>query len=372
MSVARCGMSIPASLAPELEEVLQHGSSARRAETLRRIAVLFAEGASRFNEDHIALFDEVLCQLSRDADADARVELSHRFATIPNAPPKVLLELASDDEVAVARPLLKQSPRLGPADLLEIARSKSQAHLMAISKRNGLPAPLTDTLIERGNQEVLRSLADNPSAEISDGSFAVLVERGARDSALATKVALRSDLSADLLRVLVRASCEPARARMLASAEPTRQSEIRAILAESGDEKPIPPPTRDYKPAQRRIFELLGAKKLDEAAVVEFARNGQFEELVAALASLCAVPISVVDPLMAGDRVDPVLILCKSVRWGWQTARAIISAMSGPGELSSHDFDTAYANFERLSPTTAQRVMRFWQVQHWDQSPASE
>src|ERR1700730_13737664 len=81
-------MSIPASLAPELEEVLQHGSSARRAQTLKRLATLFAEGASRFNEDHIALFDEVLCQLSREADAGARVELSHRIATIPNSPPK--------------------------------------------------------------------------------------------------------------------------------------------------------------------------------------------------------------------------------------------------------------------------------------------
>jgi uncharacterized protein (DUF2336 family) len=365
-------MSIPASLAPELEEVLQHGSSARRAQTLKRLAILFAEGASRFNEDHIALFDEVLCQLSREADAGARVELSHRIATIPNAPPKVLAELASDDDIAVAQPLLKQSARLRTAGLLEIARSKGQAHLLAISKRIGLPAPLTDTLIERGNEEVLRSLAGNPSAEISDAGLAVLVEKGGRDSALVTKVALRSDLSASLLRVLVLASSEPARQRMLALAEPGRQSEIRAILAEPADEKPIPAAARDYKAAERRVFELREAKKLDEAVVVEFAGNGQYEELVAALASLCAVPVSVVDRLMAGERVDPVLILCKSASWGWQTARAIMSAMAGPGDLSSRDLDTAYANFERLSPTTAQRVMRFWQVQHWERSPASE
>src|SRR6516165_6039487 len=92
-SAAWCDMSIPASLAPELEEVLQHASSARRAETLKRIAVLFAEGAARFNEDHIALFDDVLCELSRDADVAARVELSHRLATIPTVPPKVLFDL---------------------------------------------------------------------------------------------------------------------------------------------------------------------------------------------------------------------------------------------------------------------------------------
>jgi uncharacterized protein (DUF2336 family) len=284
----------------------------------------------------------------------------------------VLFELASDDDIAVAQPLLKQSARLGPADLVEIVRSKSQAHLLAISKRSGLTTVLTDTLIERGNHEVLRSLAGNPAAEISNAGFAVLVEKGGRDSALGTKLALRSELSASLLRILVLASSEPARERMLALAEPARQSEIRAIMAAPADARAIPAPARDYKAAERRVFELLGAKKLDEAAVVEFARDGKYEELVTSLAALCAVPVSVVDRLMAGERVDPVLILCKSVRWGWQTARAILSAMPGPGELSSRDLDTAYANFERLSPTTAQRVMRFWQVQHWEQSPANE
>ena len=34
---------------------------------------------------------------------------------------------------------------------------------------------------------------------------------------------------------------------------------------------------------------------------------------------------------------------------------------SGKGP-SSQGLDTAYSNFERLSPATAQRVMRFWQL----------
>jgi len=48
------------SLIPELEEVVQNGPSARRAEMLRRITTLFIEGAELFNEDHVQLFDGVL------------------------------------------------------------------------------------------------------------------------------------------------------------------------------------------------------------------------------------------------------------------------------------------------------------------------
>src|SRR5438477_4913020 len=106
-----------ASLIPELEDVIQHGSSTRRRETLRRITTLFADGASRFNDDHVQLFDDVLRQLIDEVDTGARTELSHRLAPIGNAPPEVVRRLAKDDDIEVARPILKQSQRLEEDDL---------------------------------------------------------------------------------------------------------------------------------------------------------------------------------------------------------------------------------------------------------------
>src|SRR5260370_14995518 len=101
-----------ASLIPELDDVIQHGSSARRAETLRRITALFADGASWFNDDHVQLFDGVFHRLIGEVDTNARVELSHRLAPVGNAPREVVRRLAKDDDIAVARPILKQSQRL--------------------------------------------------------------------------------------------------------------------------------------------------------------------------------------------------------------------------------------------------------------------
>jgi hypothetical protein len=65
---------------------------------------------------------------------------------------------------------------------------------------------------------------------------------------------------------------------------------------------------------------------------------------------------------MAGDRPDPVLILCKSAGYGWPIAKAIIITRAGPKGASNQVLDAAFANFEKLSPTTARRVVRFWQV----------
>ncbi len=83
--------------------------------------------------------------------------------------------------------------------------------------------------------------------------------------------------------------------------------------------------------------------------------------MVASLELLCEVPIDVVDRLMGGDRPDPILILCKAAGWGWPTARAVILSRSH-SKVVEPGLDNAFSNFERLSPTTAQRVMRFWQA----------
>ena len=74
------------------------------------------------------------------------------------------------------------------------------------------------------------------------------------------------------------------------------------------------------------------------------------------------IPIETADRLMAGDRPDPVLILCKAAGYGWPTVRAIITARPGSKGTSTQALDAAFANFEKLSPSTAQRVVRFWQV----------
>lgn len=361
-----------ASLIPELEDVIRCGSSVQRTETLRRITDFFADRAGRLNESHVQLFDDVLCRLASEVDANARTELSARLAVLANAPRELIRRLATDDDVAVARVVLRRSQRLDQSELVEIAETKSQGHLLALSKRKWLPQPVIDILVRRGDQGVLRSLAENLDARLSDRSFATLAARAAEDTALAEKVALRPDVPPRLFREILLDATQTLQQRLLAMATPEIRSEIIRVLAEisaRGDAQTV---QRDYANAYRKILDLSEQGKLGEATLVEFAQGGQSEDMIAALSFSCAVPIDVVERLMATDRPDPVLILCKSAGWSWQTVKAILETMPRCCGLSNRDLDMAYENFERLSPATAQRVMRFWQVQHWQRTSAAQ
>jgi hypothetical protein len=72
--------------------------------------------------------------------------------------------------------------------------------------------------------------------------------------------------------------------------------------------------------------------------------------------------VNVADRLMAGERPDPVLILCKAAGMSWPTVKSVIAVHPDSHATSSQGLDFAFANYGRLSASTAQRVVRFWQV----------
>jgi uncharacterized protein (DUF2336 family) len=355
-------MGAALSLIPELEQVLQHGSRHRRVEALRRITALFLAGASSYNDEHVDVFGDVFGHLIAEIEIKARAELASRLAPVSNAPLKVLRVLAHDDDIAVAGPVLKLAPRLQEADLLDLAHTKSQAHLQAISTRQDLGEAVTDILVRRGNGEVARSIAGNRAARISETGFFRLVKRAENDGDLAEKVGLRPDIPPQLFRELLTRATEVVHERLLASAPPKLKTEIRRVLKRVSDEVGARAAPRDYRAAQRSVLSLHRSGHMDEAALAAFANERKYEETVAGLAVMTKVPINVVDRLMAGAQPDPVLILCKAAAMDWPTVKSVISLHPDRGSLSSQGLDTAFANYERLSASTAQRVVRFWQV----------
>jgi uncharacterized protein (DUF2336 family) len=353
-------MGAPASLLPELEDVVQHGTAEKRAETLRRITTLFLDGAPNFNDHHVALFDDVIGCLIEEIEAKALAELARRMAPVANAPPGLVRKLAVSDDIEVAGPLLKEA-RLDVPDLMYVAETKSQAHLLALASRAGINEAISDILVARGDRDVVRSIATNRDARLSEDAFTTLVHRAEQDGVLAEKVGMRTDIPPRLFRQLLMQASDVVQKRLLAQAKPETQAEIRKVLAKVTDEVATKAAPRNYTAALAAVRALHKERKLTEADIAEYANAGRYEETIAALATLCAVPVEVVDRLMSGERADPVLILARAAGFGWPTVRSIMCARPG-GKPSNQALDAAFENFERLTAATAQRVVRFWQV----------
>jgi uncharacterized protein (DUF2336 family) len=358
-------MDASAAIIGELEAAVHGASAEKRIETLRRVTDLFLVESDRLNDAQIGVFDDVLLKLIGRIETKALAELSSRLAPVDSAPIEVIRRLAWNDEVAVAGPVLTASSRLTATDLIEIAKTKSQGHLVAISGRGQLAEEVTDVLLNRGSPDVVNRLAANSGARFSEMGFQTLVKAGETDAALAEKVGLRLDLPIRLLRELLLKATEAVRARLLALATPENQDEIRQVLAtiSCAVTQEVAAP-RDYRKAQELVLSMQQKGQLNETAVLQFANARQYEETVAALASLSGAPIDIIKPLMKAPRPDGLLFPCKAADLKWPTVKAILLNRIAHHSMSQHDLEQCKSNFIALSKATAQRTLRFWAVRN--------
>jgi uncharacterized protein (DUF2336 family) len=352
------------NLLDELQATLAHGTVARRVETLRRVTDLFISGAVDYSDDQVGLFDDVFQCLIVHIEVSAKALLSNRLALIDTAPPLTIRALAFDDLIEVAAPVLSRSERLDDEALIETARNKSQAHLMAISTRRVLSGAVTDVLVLRGNDEVIQSTVNNPGAEFSERGFTRLVDRAAGDDNLATCVGLRPTIPRHLYLKLIAKASATVRAR-LEAANPRQAAEVPTAVREATRLARSAPSsvTQQTAIAHALVKSLFEDGRLDEHQVEAFAEARKFDEANAAIAALANVPLSTAENMMVEARAEGVMILAKVAGMSWTTVKAIINMrdqLSGSGPTDLHSSKDTY---ERLRPSTAQQVLRFHRMQ---------
>src|ERR1044072_6532891 len=357
----------------ELEEAVQSGSREKRVDTLRRITDLFLVAPAQLSNEQIGVFDAVLAHLIARGETSARAELAGRLAPIEQAPTDVIRRLAHDDEIAVAGPVLTQSPRLSTSDLVSIAHQKGQAHLLAIAGRPAIEQQVTDVLVNRGDRDVMHTLAGNAGAACSDTGYSTLVRRAEGDESLVEQLGRRLDMPLQLFRDLLLKAAEAVRARLLASAAPERRDEIRNLLAGiAQDIEHESPAARSFEDAQRLVALLKETGRLNEGEIHNFAKQDKYEEAVAGLAALCSVPLDLIERLAQSGRTDALLVPARAAGLAWPTVRLLLELCGKRQTIAQHDLELAAKEFNKLSAPTAARVLRFWQVRQATASQAAE
>jgi uncharacterized protein (DUF2336 family) len=344
----------------EIDAAIAGASSGRRAEILGKITDLFIAHAAHCTDADIALFDDVIGHLAAEIEAAARAVLARKLAPVPNAPPRVIRALAFDDAIEVAGPVLTLSARLDNAILIETAVTKSQRHLLAISRRSSLDTEVTDVLVRRGDREVALSIASNPGARLSDTGFGILIDRAVEDDPLAESIGARPEIPPHLFLKLLTVASERVRNK-LAAEHPRAGREIDKIVAEVAGRirKHVAAPPPDYAAAKHKVDAKLRSGPLAESDLAGFVHAGQVEETTVALAVMCELPIATVERAMQDEWPDALLTIARAIGLGWPTAKAILRLRAGSRGISASEIDHCLASFERMKPETARQIIRF-------------
>lgn len=186
------------SLLAELDCVLRNVSRTRHLDMLRQTTDLFLADGAAYSAEQTAIFDAVIKRLAQNISPRDLIELSSRLAALDGAPAETIAQLSASDDIAVSGPILEKSNVLTDSNLVGLAKTKSQGHLLAIAGRTRINGVVTDVLVDRGDAAVKHKVLSNEGAEISEFGFACLISAASKDKKLAAMVADREDIPEEL------------------------------------------------------------------------------------------------------------------------------------------------------------------------------
>ncbi|OYX35837.1 MAG: hypothetical protein B7Y99_02895 [Caulobacterales bacterium 32-69-10] len=353
----------PSSKLDDLIALAREPSSARRRELLREVTDLFFSHSGPHGPQEMALFDGVLSTLAAEMEEAVRAELSGRVAQAEPPLPALARRLAWDDSFVVAAPILAHSPALSEADLLEVARSRGQEHLRAISGRTDLSEAVSDTVVKRADDVTLGVLLSNPEAPLSRQAAETVVDRAAANPALHQAVIDRQTLPIDLLNEMYFVVEARLRERIMtrnAALDPAALDAALAVgrLTVAARDGALP---SDYLQAVAHVRKLRASGQMTPPTLAALLRQGERTRFVVALSELSDIDFNTTRRIVDRQEIDALAIICRAADFerALFLTFAVLILDSDRGMSVAEAYGKRYAELPR---DAAQRTIRFWRM----------
>jgi|GEM_PF-4405786 len=333
-----------------LAELARHDELANRGELLVSLAVLLIShnddlGAAQ-REHCIALTIDLLTQSS----LDDQIALSELIATSSKAPRQVVSALAKA-HVAAATIVLEQSPVLNAQDLIEVARATGPDHCKAIAVRQGLSDDVCAAIISNGDEETLKTLINNHSAQINDGDMARLVAIAKRFPVLALPILQRPHLSRRYAEEI--AEC---------SSQTVQKLVTRMVPSQVPEKTPSAPTNRrpqrgtdaDHDQAEQRVKALKESGRLRTAILVKALHQQNERLFVVAFAEFLSLASSFVAKLLKTQSTSAMALAYRALGGSQQQFETILALYRSMKDLPTNLTAQDRAEIERIFRAVSQ------------------
>lgn len=341
-----------------LARLAKEASPEGRQALLREVTDLFMEAPEDLSSTEVAYFGDIMERLVFELEMKARRHLAEALADVGTAPHELVTRLASD-EIEVAKPVLMKSGVLADSDLLDIIKQCSQEHLLAVSQRSRVSEQVADALVEKGNDEVLGSLAGNAGAVLSRNAMETMVERGENGAeALQEALVTRRDFPPDLLQRMYAYVSDALRQHIVELGVPIDEGQIDDMLAETKSWLESDG-ADELSPAEKFILRKEQLNQLNNDLLVKLMRQGKVAEFVAGIAKMAKIDIPTARQTIFDKSGEKLAVICKSLEMDAETFALLVDLTDQSGRRDKGDKDILVGVYGRITPESAQRAMRF-------------
>ncbi|ODT68764.1 MAG: hypothetical protein ABS75_19595 [Pelagibacterium sp. SCN 63-23] len=334
-----------------------------REQLFRNMAQLFSYVSDRCDDDQVAQYDEVLCQLAELVEVEARAHVAKLLAPLERAPGTVVLKLATD-VIEVARPLLEFSNVLSDDDLIDIVGRQSENHRVAIAGRASLTERVGEAIVEHGETASVVTLVRNPKAEFDRATLEKLVERATRDAEIAADLRGRSDIDWKSLR----GEIDQVAGKVLQSLggaarsfDPVAAGKVNTVVYNRIRNR-AGFNAQEWKVAYNQVKGLADRKQLDDRALARFARFGYGHHAAAAMGVILGVGPEVVVKWLASQDYVAVTVALRAGGLAPDLFEAIMATLPWRDLPSESDKQMVSSRFEALDADDAKHIFELWRA----------
>ncbi len=344
--------------------VLQGEASATETDQLfRNMAALFSITSERCDDQQVAQYDTVLCQLADLVETEARAHVAKILSPLDRAPGGVVVKLARD-EIEVARPLLEFSKVLSDDDLIDIVSSSSEDHRVAIASRTFVGERVGDAIAEHGGKDSIDRLVKNESANLGTFAIGKMVERAANDGEMAKQLRGRADIDWGKVgsaigtagqRVLdnlgLKAKVPDENAMSNAKAIAYGRIKNRAGFS-----------AQEWRLAWNQVKALSDREQIDMRTLARFARFGYGHHVASSLTMMLNVPAEVLLKWLSTQDYVAVTISLRAMGMDPELVPSVFAALPWRDAPSKQELDNVLQRYEALSSDEARGIFRLWRA----------
>lgn len=348
----------------QLVRRLEHGGAdsgtVEKALIVERLRGLYESKARRLTDERAALFDHLFLNLTDGVDRATKINLANTLARFPRGPDGIVSQLAQDEDPEIAKPLLASALRIEEKLLAMVARTRGQNHLRALAKRRGIGAAVTTTIAQRGDDIAALTLSENLTARIDEEGFSRLSERARVNAILRSVVCARPDVPGAQFNMLLAIDGELACEEFdeeYGEPSPTGQQLVETIACamRSGEA------TCFSRAMMMASFDYVAMRAIQRSIkhedIERWLSRRQYEDAIAGLAILSAIPPELVARLIGADSLYPSAMLIRAIGFEWATLKPFWRERVNIGVPQETAMEV-FAVFDAISQTTARRMMR--------------
>jgi hypothetical protein len=341
----------------ELMELALEKSLEKRLELLRRLTDVYLEQPNQNAPAAESLLNDIVKGLLSRVDRPDRIQAAADLSKLPALPGVLARALATDSDFEVAQPIIRDHRGLSDDILVDVAENGSQERLYAIAARSVVTAPVTDVVVRRGDQNVVRTLAANKGAQFSSEAMETLISKAERDGVLQTHIVGRTDLSIEAVGKLLPMISQELAARLGSKTIGFDGSAMRQHFTDwMRDRNKNVAAVDAYIDGIRK-----GDLKLNDV-VIELIRNKRLLDTATVLAAMIYLDRSYTFNVLTRGNAQSTMLLLKSMQLSWPVVDSFLKlrrAKVGPGDMEN---PVERHEYEAIDLATAQRIVRFMKV----------